>query len=133
MTIANQIADVLRRVDMIGSGHVITISQTYRATAEDLWDACTGPERLERWFEPIEGDLHRGGRYRLTDSCTEGTIEQCDAPRSLGITWEYEDDDSRVLLSIDETDLGTATLTIRHLGDNSEHWQTYGPAAGGSG
>ena len=133
MTIASQITDVLRRVDMTGSGHVLTISQTYRTSVEDLWDACTTPERLERWFEAVEGDLHRGGRYRLADSGTEGTIEQCDAPRSLGITWEYGDDISRVLLSIDETDAGAASLTIRHLGDNNEHWQAYGPAAGGSG
>jgi uncharacterized protein YndB with AHSA1/START domain len=133
MTIAAQIADVLRRVEVTDSGHVVTISQTYRTSVDDLWNACTTPERLERWFEPVEGDLQPGGRYRLTESGTEGTIEQCEAPRSLSITWEYGEDVSRVLVSIDEAETGTATLTIRHLGDNNEDWQTYGPAAGGSG
>lgn len=30
-----------------------------------MWDACTDPERIPRWFLPISGDLRLNGRYQL--------------------------------------------------------------------
>ncbi len=44
---------------------VVTISRSYRTSAEDLWEACTDPRRIPRWFLPVEGDLEVGGRYQL--------------------------------------------------------------------
>lgn len=34
---------------------VQTISQSYPTMVEDLWQACTQPERLARWFGPVSG------------------------------------------------------------------------------
>jgi uncharacterized protein YndB with AHSA1/START domain len=28
---------------------------------DDVWDACTNPERIPRWFLPISGDVGAGG------------------------------------------------------------------------
>jgi uncharacterized protein YndB with AHSA1/START domain len=133
MTFAAQINDVLRRVDFTDTENVVTLQQTFPTTGQDLWTACTDPGRLARWFEPVEGDLREGGRYRMVDSGTVGTIQECDAPRRLAITWEYESDVSRVLVSIEDAGSGAATLTVRHEGGHSEYWTEYGPAAGGSG
>lgn len=43
---------------------VQTISQSYPTTVDDLWQACTQADRLERWFAPVTGDLRLGGRYQ---------------------------------------------------------------------
>ena len=34
---------------------VVVAARTYDTTVADLWDALTNPERLPRWFLPIEG------------------------------------------------------------------------------
>lgn len=133
MNIAGQINDVIRRVDLTGPGNIIVLTQTFPTTAADLWDACTDPQRLSRWFEPVKGDLHLHGRYELVDSGTAGTIDRCDPPHTLSITWEHGEDHSRVEADIHPASDVQVTLTIRHFGDDNEHWDTYGPAAGGTG
>lgn len=133
MNIADQINDVVRRVDLDAPGNIVVLTQSFSTTAEDRWHACTDPERLSRWFEPIEGDLHPHGRYRLVDSGTVGTIERCQRPHMLLIDWEYGEYVSRVEAVIESTGNEQATPTIRHFGSDNEHWNTYGPAAGGTG
>lgn len=70
-----------------GEARVTTISQTYQATAEDLWDACTSAERIPRWFLPISGDLRLGGTYQLQGNA-HGTVESCEPPHRFTATWE---------------------------------------------
>ena len=53
------------RVLEAGTARVMTASQVYDATVEELWDACTSAERIPRWFMPISGDLRVGGHYEL--------------------------------------------------------------------
>jgi uncharacterized protein YndB with AHSA1/START domain len=43
----------------------VTITQVYAAPVEDVWDACTNPARIPRWFLPVSGELRLGGRYQL--------------------------------------------------------------------
>lgn len=131
-TFADQIHEVLRTVDSTASDPVIAVAQTFATTPDDLWEACTDPARLARWFEPIEGDLSLGGRYELGFSGTEGTIERCERPMLLAITWEYGDDASRVVVTIARAE-GGARLTIAHASPRDDHWEAYGPAAGGMG
>jgi uncharacterized protein YndB with AHSA1/START domain len=52
------------RVLEASAARVLTASQTYDATLDELWDACTSAERIPRWFMPISGDLRVGGRYQ---------------------------------------------------------------------
>lgn len=139
MTFATQLDGVLRRVDLDGTGDATALTQTFAASVDDLWSACTDPRRLARWFELVEAELRLGGRYRMADSGTVGTVETCDAPNALSITWEHGDDSSRVTVTVDTaaaddaTDPGSATLTARHDGDDDENWREHGPAAGGRG
>jgi len=53
------------RVLEAGEARTVTVSQSYNSPIEDIWDACTNPERIPRWFLPISGDLRVGGRYQL--------------------------------------------------------------------
>lgn len=132
MNLAHQITAVNRTVTLDPSRQAITLEQIYPTSAEELWWTCTRPERLARWFEPVDGNLVVGGRYRLTSSGTVGTIERCDSPQLLVLTWEYGGDISYVTLTIAEAP-GGARLTIRHSAALDDHWATYGPASGGMG
>ncbi|MGH3348529.1 MAG: SRPBCC family protein [Nocardioides sp.] len=109
----------------------LTAEQTYDAAADDVWDALTNPERLPRWFMPIEGDLRVGGRYQLVGNAG-GTIERCDAPRALAVTWEYGDQVSWVEVDLTEDD-GVTTLVLRHIAHPDDHWKQFGPGAVGIG
>jgi uncharacterized protein YndB with AHSA1/START domain len=109
----------------------LTAEQTYDATAADVWDALTDPERLPRWFLPVEGDLRVGGRYQLVGNAG-GSIERCDPPRSLAVTWEYGDLVSWVEVDLAET-RGSTTLVLRHIAHPDERWERYGPGAVGIG
>src|SRR5918998_6524836 len=69
----------------------VVAERTYDTTVDDVWDAITNPERIPRWFLPIEGDLRLGGRYQLEGNAG-GTVERCDPPKSFAATWEYGGD-----------------------------------------
>lgn len=90
--VTQQISAVRRQVGTrvleAGEARTVTVSQTYNAAIDDVWDACTNPERIPRWFLPITGELRVGGRYQLEGNAG-GTIESCDPPTSLGATWEF--------------------------------------------
>ena len=90
--VSAQINAVRRRVGRreleSGEVHVVALSQTYDTGIDDMWDACTNPERLPRWFLPVTGELRLGGRYQLEGNAG-GTIERCDPPKSFAVTWEY--------------------------------------------
>src|ERR687895_2855880 len=90
--VIHEISSVERRVGgrtlEAGEARSLTISRVYDTPPEDLWDACTNPERLPRWFLPVSGDLRPGGRYELQGNAS-GTIERCEPPHGLAATWEY--------------------------------------------
>lgn len=132
MNLAELITGVTRTVTTQGSHHTVQLEHIYEASPEEIWDAITQPQRLEKWFEPTEGELIEGGRYQLTESDTEGTIQRCDRPRSVNITWEYDGDESAVQVTLQPLEGGTH-LTIRHTMEENDHWRTYGPAATGIG
>ena len=73
------------RVLAAGEARTVIVSQTYAAAVDDVWDACTNPERIPRWFLPVSGDLRLGGRYQFEGNAG-GTIERCDPPRSVEFT-----------------------------------------------
>ena len=90
--VIEQINAVRRRVGRrtleAGEAHSVIISQVYAAPIDDVWDACTNPIRIPRWFLPVTGDLKPGGHYQLEGNAG-GTIERCDPPREFTATWEF--------------------------------------------
>jgi uncharacterized protein YndB with AHSA1/START domain len=88
----NVFGAALRRVENrehLGKPALVGVAiHIYDTTVEDLWEATTTPERLARWFLPVEGDLKLGGRYQLKGNAG-GTITRCDPPEALDLTWEF--------------------------------------------
>ncbi len=110
----------------------ITLSRSYPTTLDDLWDAITSGERLPRWFLPISGDLRPGGRYRLEGNAG-GVITACEQPWRLALTWEFSGDASWVEARCAQAGAGRAQLALTHTQRPSQHWNRYGPGAGGVG
>ena len=121
------------RVLEAGEARIATISQTYNATIEDVWDACTNPERLPRWFLPVSGELRVGGHYQLQGNAG-GTVEQCDAPTNFCATWEYGGDVSRIEVRLSPAADGGTLFLLEHTGSvGDEKWAEFGPGAIGVG
>ncbi len=110
----------------------VTLTRSFPVTAEELWDAVTNAERIPCWFLPVTGNLELGGRYHLEGNA-EGTIIECDKPSRFALTWEFAGWTSWVAVRIDNRGAERASLTLTHTAHLSEHWDTYGPGAGGVG
>jgi uncharacterized protein YndB with AHSA1/START domain len=121
------------RVLEAGTARVLRTGQSYDATLEELWDACTSAERLPRWFTPVSGDLRVGGRYQLEGNAS-GTIERCDPPRSFAATWEYGGEVSWIEVRLDPESDARTRLTLEHVAHvDDSRWLQYGPGAVGVG
>lgn len=136
--IASQPGEVRRELtverDEKRQNTVQTISQSYPTTLDDLWEACTQADRLERWFAPVSGDLRLGGRYQVEDNAS-GEVVACEPPLSFTVTWEFAGDFSQVTVRLTPEE-GRARLTLEHehTGDaDSEFWAQFGPGATGVG
>jgi uncharacterized protein YndB with AHSA1/START domain len=134
--VTEQISSVRREVGArtlaAGEARVVTISQSYAAPVEDVWDACTNAERIPRWLMPITGDLRLGGHYQLEGNAG-GTIETCDPPRSFSATWEYGGGMSWIEVAL-APEAERTRLTIEHIAHvDDDLWQQFGPGAVGVG
>ena len=113
----------------------VVAARTYDTTLDDLWDALTNPERIPRWFAPITGELKLGGRYQIQGNAG-GTVERCDPPEALDVTWEFGGGISWVRLRLAPGGDG-ARLTLEHVmlaeDMKGEHWLQFGPGAVGVG
>ena len=74
----------LRSAD--GAG-VVRIEDRFDTDIDNMWSALTDPGRLARWYGRVEGDLRRGGEFRLhvesADLDATGRVEACDPPQRL--------------------------------------------------
>ncbi len=116
-----------------GEARTVVISRTYDAALEDVWDACTNPERIPRWFLPVSGELGAGGRYQLEGNAG-GEIERCDPPHGFAATWEFGGNVSWIELRLSDLGGGRTRFELEHIapGDD-EHWAQFGPGAVGVG
>jgi uncharacterized protein YndB with AHSA1/START domain len=119
-----------------GEARVVTLSRTYPAAVDDVWDAVTSRERIPRWFLPVSGDLRVGGTYQLEGNAG-GEIRVCDAPQHLQVTWgmgpQGPRDSSVVDVRLEPVDDGTR-LTLEHTAVTPpEFWDQFGPGAVGVG
>jgi uncharacterized protein YndB with AHSA1/START domain len=135
--VKHQISSVRRtigsRVLERGEARVLTISRTYREPVADVWDACTNPERIPRWFLPVSGDLRVGGRYRLEGNAS-GTVERCDPPNSFAATWEFGGEVTWIELRLSPDPEGGTRFELEHVAHvDDEKWLEFGPGAVGIG
>lgn len=97
----------------------VRVEQAYDTDLDDLWDACTNPERLQRWIATVTGDLRIGGTVHLslTSAWTgPGRIEVCDAPRHLLLTMEPDTDEEAELEAWLSEDGGQTRLVVEERG-----------------
>ena len=68
----------------------VRVEDVYDTDVEDLWDACTRPERLARWIAQLgDGDLAEGSAVEATFTSTWSgivRIETCERPHHLLVT-----------------------------------------------
>ena len=141
--------DIAREIDAVqrevgtgrlaaGEAHTITLRRTYDAPIEDVWDALTTPERINRWFLPVSGDLRLGGTFQFEGNAG-GSIVACDRPRRLLVTWgmgpaEDAASASEVEIRLTRDAAETTTLELVHTAIvPDEMWQMFGPGAVGVG
>ena len=141
--------DVIREIEAVrrtvgpgrlaaGEGHTVTLSRTYAAPIDDVWDALTDPTRIGRWFLPISGDFRLGGRYQFEGNAG-GEILDCDKPNRLKVSWVYMDtgnpaDVSEVELRLTPESDESTTLELAHTAIVPDAmWDQYGPGAVGVG
>ena len=110
------------------SVQVVRIERTFDALAEDVFDAWTNPEVIERWFRPgrewkkpsAEVDLRVGGTVRVVmrDPSGDpveagGEYTEIDRPRRLAFTWTFEDDPSnQQLIELEFIEQDGATTVV---------------------
>ena len=97
-----------------GEGRSVVLRRRYDAPIEDVWDACSDPDRLKRWFSPVSGDLRVGGTFQIEGNAG-GEILHCQPPRLLTISWVYGDNpaDEVELRLTPEAD-GATTVELEH-------------------
>ena len=78
--------EVSRRQGPDGEEVAVLIRRSYDAPNMEVWDALTDPERIERWFYPVSGDLQLGGTFQLEGNAG-GEIKSCEPPRLLKVTF----------------------------------------------
>ncbi len=127
----------VRLLEHLGQpARAVVATRTYHTDRDDLWDALTNAERIPRWFLPIAGELHVGGRYKFTGNAG-GLIESCTPPSHLAVTWEMGSQVSWVRISLHAEDADNTGLELEHIAlitDAGEpFWQRYGPGAVGVG
>jgi uncharacterized protein YndB with AHSA1/START domain len=128
-----------------GEAWAVSLSRSYPADIEDVWDAITDPLRIARWFLPVSGDLRLGGTYQLEGNAG-GEIRACEPPRRLLLTWIMGEppaggDSSLVAVVLEpdpDADSGAdgrgTRLTLTHTAVvPPEMWDTFGPGAVGVG
>jgi uncharacterized protein YndB with AHSA1/START domain len=117
-----------------GEATAVLLRREYDASVEDVWDACTDPERISRWFLPVTGDLTLGGRYQLEGNAG-GEILRCDAPRLLRVTWAFgEAPPSEVEVRLSPIDDDHTLFELEHVGiAEPAMWARFGPGAVGVG
>ena len=97
-----------------GDGRSVVLRRSYEAPVEDVWDACSDPDRLKRWFGSVSGDLRLGGRFQIEGNAG-GEILRCEPPRLLAVSWVYGDNPAdEVELRLTPGADGTTVVELEH-------------------
>jgi uncharacterized protein YndB with AHSA1/START domain len=101
-----------------GDARVAVFKRTYPASIDDVWNACTNPERLARWYVPITGELRVGGTFEQ-HPMGSGVITHCDAPRELKLSLGGGADEIELRLS--EVGDAKTALELQHATTIDQH------------
>jgi len=119
-----------------GEGRTVVLRRTYRAQVEEVWDALTTAERINRWFLPISGELKLGGHYQFEGNAG-GEVLGCEPPRLLRVSWVMgepsPDNFSEIVVRLTPVDEGTQFELVHTATVPPEMWDQFGPGAVGVG
>jgi uncharacterized protein YndB with AHSA1/START domain len=101
-----------------GDARVAVLHRSYEAAIEDVWDACTNPERLRRWYVPVTGDLRLGGMFEQA-MMGSGVITRCEPPRLLTVSLGGGVDEIELKLSPGAD--GMTVLELQHATTADQH------------
>ncbi len=107
--------DVQHVVRSTGRTRSVLLRRTFPATVEQLWDTCTKPDLLARWYGTVAGDPRPAASLELPDVEARCEVLRCEAPHRLEVTWQNGDEITVVTLLLRSVDGGTE-LTLEHLG-----------------
>lgn len=115
---------------------IVRARRSFNTDIDDTWDALTNAARIPRWFSPVSGDLKLGGRFQIQGNAG-GTIQECEPPRRLAVTWEFGGGMSWVVLNLVEEAGGATRLELEHIAildaQFEGFWNQFGPGAVGVG
>ena len=134
---ANAVARSVESREWLGkASRVVIAERSYATDIDDAWDALTSADRIPRWFLPIAGDLRLGGRYQLQGNAG-GTIERCEPPHLLQVTWEFAGGTSWVIVTLERESADSTRLRLEHIAHEDAQflgfWDQFGPGAVGVG
>jgi uncharacterized protein YndB with AHSA1/START domain len=112
-----KIIGTMRAVD--DTRGAVRVEDVYDTDIDDLWGACTTPERLARWIAQVSGDLSVGATVRAVFTSTWSgavRIEACDAPHHLLVTNEPGTDDETQLEAWLTTEGARTRLVVEERG-----------------
>lgn len=108
----------------------VRVEEVIATDIEDLWQACTDPERLARWIAEVSGDLREGGAFeaRFTSGWQgTGRVESCEPPRRLIVSTREEGETEDGIIEVRLVGAGnTTTLVIEERGLQAEDLPAYG-------
>jgi uncharacterized protein YndB with AHSA1/START domain len=118
------------------SARVVRIERTFDAPAEEVFDAWTSEEVIQRWFRPGRDwqapsaavDLRIGGKVRVVMRAPDGSevgaggeYTLIDRPHRLAFTWTFDDDPSNEqMIELEFTEEDGAT-TVLFVNSNISH------------
>ncbi|KUG18972.1 putative glutathione s-transferase-related transmembrane [hydrocarbon metagenome] len=116
---------------IVGPGkREVTIRRTFDAPRDLVWQACTDPELIPRWWGPEdltttvdEMDVRSGGSWRIVQRDAGGNeyvffgaYREIAPPKRIAETFEFESMPGHGLLETDTfEDLGGRTMLTTHL------------------
>lgn len=110
--------ELRRRRISAGEARVAVFERTYDAPIDDVWDACTNPDRLRRWWVPVTGDLRVGGTFEQA-MMGSGEIVRCEPPHALTLSLGRGADEIELRLSANGHD--RTILELQHATTIDEH------------
>jgi uncharacterized protein YndB with AHSA1/START domain len=112
--------ELSRRQIASGEARCATFRRTYGATVDDVWEACTNPERLARWYAPVAGELRVGGTFTQGDFGS-GRITRCEPPHLLTVALGGDPAPDEIELRLKEGPGGTTVLEFEHATTLDSH------------
>ncbi|MBL0747951.1 SRPBCC family protein [Nocardioides baculatus] len=109
----------------------VRVEDVYDTDIDDLWAACTDPDRLARWIADVSGELRQGGTFAgVFTSGFEGAgrIEVCERPSRLVLsTWDNDAPEQVSTIEVALTEEGDRTrLVVEERGIPLAQARSYG-------